>query len=412
VHLVVAPDKFKGSLTAREVADRIAAGIARVAPDVAIARVPVADGGDGTVDAALAAGFTRVAVRAHGPTGAPVDTAFAVREGLAVIEMADVSGLRLLDPGGLDALRASSSGVGEVIRAALDHGCHTVVLGIGGSASTDGGAGMLAALGARLFDAAGTELPPGGGALSTLERVDLSGLDPRLAQTRVVVASDVDNPLLGPYGAAAVYGPQKGATPADVALLDAALARWDEVLGRALQGTPAGRSWDGMRDRPGAGAAGGVGYAAMGVLGGALEPGIGLIMDLVRFAEHVPGAGLVITGEGSLDQQTLSGKAPAGVAAAAQAAGVPVIAVCGRLALTEDELHTAGFAGAYALTDIEPDLRRCLDHAGPLLEALAQKMARDWLAEPRPVTPGEGRESQSQANHLRAPGTQVSELGG
>jgi len=227
-----------------------------------------------------------------------------------------------------------------------------------------------------------------------------------------VVASDVDNPLLGPYGAAAVYGPQKGATPADVALLDAALARWDEVLGRALQGTPAGRSWDGMRDRPGAGAAGGVGYAAMGVLGGALEPGIGLIMDLVRFAEHVPGAGLVITGEGSLDQQTLSGKAPAGVAAAAQAAGVPVIAVCGRLALTEDELHTAGFAGAYALTDIEPDLRRCLDHAGPLLEALAQKMARDWLAEPRPVTPGEGRESQSQANHLRAPGTQVSELGG
>ena len=226
MHLVVAPDKFKGSLTAREVADHIAAGIAREAPDVAIARVPVADGGDGTVDAALAAGFTRVAVRAHGPTGAPVETAFAVREGVAVIEMADVSGLRLLSPGGLDALHASSFGVGEVIRAALDQGCHTVVLGIGGSASTDGGAGMLVALGARLFDTAGNELPLGGGALSALERVDLSGLHPRLAQIRVVVASDVDNPLLGPHGAAAVYGPQKGATPTDVVLLDASLARW------------------------------------------------------------------------------------------------------------------------------------------------------------------------------------------
>ena len=241
MHLVVAPDKFKGSLTAREVADHIAAGIAREAPDVAIARVPVADGGDGTVDAALAAGFTRVAVRAHGPTGTPVETAFAVREGVAVIEMADVSGLRLLSPGGLDALHASSFGVGEVIRAALDQGCHTVVLGIGGSASTDGGAGMLAALGARLFDAAGNELPLGGEALSALERVDLSGLHPRLAQIRMVVASDVDNPLLGPRGAAAVYGPQKGATPADVVLLDASLARWDAVLSRTPGGSPAGR---------------------------------------------------------------------------------------------------------------------------------------------------------------------------
>jgi glycerate 2-kinase len=381
MHFVVAPDKFKDSLTAREVADHIAAGIARVAPDVAIARVPVADGGDGTVDAALAAGFTRVAVRAHGPTGALVDSAFAVREGVAVIEMAGVSGLRLLSPGALDALRASSFGVGEVIRAAVDQGCHTVVLGIGGSASTDGGAGMLAALGARLFDVAGNELPPGGGALSALDRVDLSGLHPRLADTRVVVASDVDNPLLGPHGAATVYGPQKGATPADVVLLDASLARWDAVLSRTLAGTAAGRPGTGAtRDRPGAGAAGGVGYAAMAVLGGVLEPGIGLILDLVRFADYLPGAGLVITGEGSLDEQTLSGKAPAGVAAAAGAAGVPVVAVSGRLALAEDKLHAAGFARAYALTDIEPDLLRCLANAGPLLETLAQRIARDWLA--------------------------------
>jgi glycerate 2-kinase len=381
MHVVVAPDKFKGSLTAGEVADHIAAGIARVAPNVAIVRVPVADGGDGTVDAALTAGFTRVAVGAHGPAGSLVETAFAVRGGVAVIELAGVSGLGLLPAGRLDALGASSFGVGEVIRAALDRGCHTVVLGIGGSASTDGGAGMVAALGARLLDAAGNELPPGGGALSTLERVDLSGLHPRLARTRVVVASDVDNPLLGPHGAAAVYGPQKGATPADVVLLDASLARWDAVLSRALAGTAGGQPGKGaMRDRPGAGAAGGVGYAAMAVLGGVLEPGIGLILDLVRFAGYLPGAGLVITGEGSLDQQTLSGKAPAGVAAAAAAAGVPVVAVSGQLALARDKLHAAGFARAYALTEIEPDPRRCLANAGPLLETLAQIIARDWLA--------------------------------
>ena len=224
MHVVVAPDKFKGSLTAREVAERVAAGIAAVAPEVPVVQVPVADGGDGTVDAALAAGFERVELRAEGPTGAPVDTAFAVREGVAVVEMADVSGLRLLPPEKLAALEASSYGTGEVVRAALDRGCHTVVLGIGGSASTDGGAGMLQALGARLLDAAGVELPRGGAALAALDRLDLSGLHSRLAQARVVVASDVDNPLLGTNGAAAIYGPQKGASPQDVAVLDAALA--------------------------------------------------------------------------------------------------------------------------------------------------------------------------------------------
>ncbi|MDN5856659.1 MAG: glycerate kinase, partial [Actinomycetia bacterium] len=230
MHVVVAPDKFKGSLTAREVADRIATGIAIAAPGVAVAAVPVADGGDGTVDAALAAGFERVELRAEGPTGAPVDTAFAVREGVAVIEMADVSGLRLLPPDGLAALVAGSYGTGEVVRAALDRGCHTIVLGIGGSASTDGGAGMLQALGARLLDAAGVELPRGGAALAALDLLDLSGLHPGLAKARVIVASDVDNPLLGPDGAAAVYGPQKGASSREVAVLDAALARWADVV--------------------------------------------------------------------------------------------------------------------------------------------------------------------------------------
>src|SRR6185437_10718089 len=230
MRVLVAPDKFKGSLTAREVAARVAAGIGAEAPGVEVEQVPVADGGDGTLDAAVAAGYTPVEVAAHGPTGEPVTTAFAARDGVAVVEMADVSGLALMMPDRLDALGASSYGTGEVIRAALDHGCREIVLGIGG------GAGMVAALGARLLSSDGRELGRGGAALADLARLDLSGLHPALAETRVVVASDVDNPLLGPNGAAAVYGPQKGASPSDVEALDAALARWADVVEAAVAG--------------------------------------------------------------------------------------------------------------------------------------------------------------------------------
>src|SRR5436309_2206675 len=195
-----APDKFKGTLTADEVAARIAAGIAAARPDVTVVEVPVADGGDGTVAAAIAAGFERVPVLAEGPLGDPVETAFALRDGVAVVEMADVSGLRLLLPDRLAARDASSYGTGQVVRAALDRGATTVTLGIGGSASTDGGAGLAQALGARLLDRAGAELPRGGAALAALDRIDLSGLHPRVGETHFVVASDVDHPLLGPTG--------------------------------------------------------------------------------------------------------------------------------------------------------------------------------------------------------------------
>jgi glycerate 2-kinase len=390
MHVLAAPDKFKGSLTAREVAERIAAGIEAETPQVPVVLAPVADGGDGTVDAALAAGFERVQVRAEGPTGEPVDTAIAVREGVAVVEMADVSGLRRLPQGRLAPLEASSFGTGEVIRAALEHGCRTIVLGIGGSASTDGGAGLVQALGVRLLDSAGEELPRGGGALARLAQVDLSGLDPRLVKTRLIVASDVDNPLTGPRGAAAVYGPQKGASPENVESLDAALSRWARLVAAS---TPARKS-AGVDELPGAGAAGGVGFAAMAVVGGELRPGIDLILDLLGFHEKLKGARLVITGEGSLDEQTLSGKAPQGVAAAAAAVGVPVVAVCGRLLLTVDRLRGAGIQQAYALTDIEPDVQRCLAEAGPLLEQRVQALARDWLSEPEP---SESREEASRS---------------
>jgi glycerate 2-kinase len=373
VRVVVAPDKFKGSLTAAQVAARVAAGLTRAAPGVDVAKVPVADGGDGTLDAALSTGYRRVPVRAEGPTVEQVDTAYAERDGVAVVELADVSGLGRLPAGRLAARTASSYGTGQVVRAALDAGCRRIVLGIGGSACTDGGAGMVQALGGRLRDARGAEVGRGGAALAAVRSVDLADLHPALRETEVVVASDVDNPLLGPRGAAAVYGPQKGASPADVAGLDAALARWAEAVHRATGVDAAGM--------PGAGAAGGVGFAALAVLGATLQPGIDLILDLVGFPAALPGARLVITGEGSLDEQTLHGKAPAGVAAAARSAGIPVVAVAGRSLLSLAELEPAGILAAYVLSDVEPDPQRCMTEAGPLLEQLAARIAADWLTD-------------------------------
>jgi glycerate 2-kinase len=371
VRIVVAPDKFKGSLSAPQVAARVAAGLAGAAPGVDVMQVPVADGGDGTLEAAQSAGYRRVQVRAEGPTGELVDTAYAERDDVAVVELADVSGLGRLPGGRLAAGTASSYGTGQVIVAALDAGCRRVVLGIGGSACTDGGAGMVQALGGRVADARGEEVGRGGAALAAVRSLDLAGLHPALSSAEVVVASDVDNPLLGPRGAAAVYGPQKGASPADVAELDAALARWADAVRRAT-------GLD-LAATPGAGAAGGVGFAAVAVLGGTLQPGIELVLDLVGFPAALSGAGLVITGEGSLDRQTLHGKAPAGVAAAARSSGVPVVAVAGRSLLSSDDLAAAGIRAAYALTDLEPDPVRCMTEAGPLLELLAAKVARDWL---------------------------------
>jgi glycerate kinase len=372
--VLVAPDKFKGSATAPEVAARVAAGLRAAAPGVDVRGIPVADGGEGTLDAAEAAGFRRVGVQVAGPTGEPLDAALAIREGTAVVEMAAASGLAVLPGGRRAPLGATSLGTGQLVRAALELGCTTVVLGVGGSACTDGGAGLLTGLGARLLDADDAGLPHGGGALVRLHRVDLTGLDPRLGQVRVVLASDVDNPLLGPDGAAAVYGPQKGASADDVAALEAGLARWRDALGAAL-GTEA---WT-AADQPGAGAAGGVGYACLAALGAQRRRGIDVVLELTAFAELLPGADLVVTGEGSLDAQTLQGKAPAGVAAAARAAGIPVVAVTGRCLLGADELHAAGIGAAYALTDLEADPQRCMAEAGPLLERLAARIARDRL---------------------------------
>ncbi|GAA0908838.1 glycerate kinase [Streptomyces thermoalcalitolerans] len=371
--VLVAPDKFKGSLTAVRVAERVTAGLRRVVPDLEVEALPVADGGDGTVDAAVAAGFERREVRVTGPLGDEVTAAFALRGDTAVVEMAEASGLQRLPAGVLAPLEASTCGSGELLRAALDAGARTIVFGVGGSATTDGGAGMLSALGARFLGADGKPVPPGGGGLAGLVEADLSGLDGRLGSVELVLASDVDNPLTGPKGAAAVYGPQKGASPQDVRTLDAALAHF----ARVLEGAVGARAAE-YAVSPGAGAAGGVGYGAL-LLGARFRPGIEVMLEVLGFAPALRRASLVITGEGSLDAQTLHGKAPAGVAAAACAAGKEVVAVCGRLALAPEELDRAGIRRAYALTEIEPDVSRCVADAGPLLERVAEQIARDFL---------------------------------
>ncbi|MDX2592394.1 glycerate kinase [Streptomyces sp. WI03-4A] len=371
--VLVAADKFKGSLTAVQVAERVTAGLRRIVPGLEVEALPVADGGDGTVDAAVAAGFERREVRVAGPLGDEVTAAFALRDGTAVVEMAEASGLQRLPAGVFAPLTSSTYGSGELLRAALDAGARTIVFGVGGSATTDGGAGMLAALGARFLDEDGEPVPPGGGGLAELARADLSGLDPRLSSVELVLASDVDNPLTGPKGAPAVYGPQKGASPAEVATLDAALAHLAKVL-EAEAGARAAEH----AAAPGAGAAGGIGYGAL-LLGARFRPGIEVMLDVLGFAPALERADVVITGEGSLDEQTLHGKAPAGVAAAARAAGRTVVAVCGRLALSEEALRGAGIARAYPLTSVEPDVARCIADAGPILERVAERIARDLL---------------------------------
>jgi glycerate 2-kinase len=420
-YILLVPDKFKGSLTAPEVAAHLAAGIRRAWPGAAIVAAPVADGGDGTVDAAVAAGYRRVEATVRGPDDRPVTAAFAFRDETAVIEAAEACGLRRLPEGRRLPLTATSAGVGDLIAAALAMGARRIVLGIGGVATTDGGAGMVQALGGRLLDETGNDLGPGGAALRSLRTLRLpspasealppapgealppaaealppapgealppaagaSAPLPLLGGIEVLVASDVDNPLLGPHGAAAIYGPQKGASPSGVAVLEQGLARWAEVAEEALGYPEAGRP----RDAPGAGAAGGLGFAAIAFLGAAIRPGIELLLELTGFARKLRGARAVITGEGSLDAQTLHGKAPAGVARAAAAAAVPVIAVSGVRSLTTDQLRAAHFDAAYALSEIEPDARRCLADAGRLVEKTAEQLTRDHLAPSAAAGPG------------------------
>jgi glycerate kinase len=374
MRIVVAPDKFKGSLPAAGVAAAVAAGLRAALGDAEIVTMPVADGGEGTVDAAVAAGFERVPVTATGPGGDPGRASYARRGEVAVVELAGVCGLARLPGGRLAPLTASSFGAGEVLRAALDAGARRIIFGVGGSASTDGGAGLLQALGARVLDGRGEPVGPGGAGLGDVATLDLTGLHPAFRSGgALVLAADVVSPLTGPDGAAVVYGPQKGASPDQVARLDAGLRRWAGVVAAAV-----GQDWS---RAAGAGAAGGVGFAALTVLGARLRPGIEVVLELTGFASWLAGADLVITGEGSLDAQSLAGKAPVGVARMAARHGVPVVAVAGRCTLTARELAAAGIGAVYSLTDLEPDLERCHAEAAGLLRRAGQIIARERLTE-------------------------------
>jgi glycerate kinase len=372
VRIVVAPDSFKGSLSAEDAAVAIGNGIARVLPDAEAVLRPIADGGEGTVAAAIRAGYRPETARVSGPDGRPVDATFAVEGTTAVLELASAAGLGLLTAPA--PTTATTRGVGELVRAALDTGARRIVLGLGGSAATDAGAGLLQALGVRLLDADGNEIPSGGLGLARLHRIELSGRDERLLDTEVVVAVDVDNPLTGPDGAAAVFGPQKGATPEQVAALDAALDRFAAVVHSDLGIDVTG--WPAM------GAAGGTTAGLFAVLspgGVSVVPGGGLVCDLVGLDEALEGAALVITGEGSLDEQTLHGKGPAEVAARARRAGVPCLGMAGVVRLSPGQLTGAGFVAAAALTDVEPDVDRCLADPERILAQLAAEVVPPLL---------------------------------
>ncbi len=325
--IVIAPQGFKGNLTALEVARAIEAGVKRIVPDALTVLKPMADGGEGTVQALVdATGGEIITTGVTGPLGEPVNAHWGILNDrvTAVIEMAAASGLPLVPPEKRNPLITTTYGTGELILAALDKGCRKLIIGIGGSATNDGGAGMAQALGARLLDAGGKELAPGGAALADLEHVDITNLDPRLAGFEVTLACDVNNPLCGPRGASAIYGPQKGATPELVAQLDAALSHYADVVRKDLGAD--------VQDVAGAGAAGGLGMGLMVFLKARLIPGIDVVIEATNLVADLAGADLVFTAEGRIDCQSAMGKVPTGVALKAKEFGSPVIAIAGEVA--------------------------------------------------------------------------------
>ncbi|EPT7044470.1 glycerate kinase [Cronobacter sakazakii] len=377
--IVIAPDSFKESLSAMDVAKAIEAGFREIYPQAHYVCVPMADGGEGTVEAMVAAtGGQIITAPVTAPLGNKVDGFFGLLgDGeTAVVEMAAASGLHLVPTAQRDPRITTSYGTGELILAALELGVKAIIIGIGGSATNDGGAGMMQALGARFLDGEGRELAHGGAALAGLERLDLSTLDPRLAQVSVTAACDVDNPLCGEKGASAVFGPQKGATPAMVTELDAALRRFGEQLEAAT-----GKA---IISAPGAGAAGGMGAALLGMLNAELRPGIEIVIESLGLAQAVRDADLVITGEGRLDSQSIHGKTPVGVARVAKQFQRPVVAIAGSLTPDYQIVHEHGIDAAFSVIDRIVTLQEALDDAERNLRVTARNVAALWrLAENR-----------------------------
>jgi glycerate kinase len=371
VRIVIAPQEFKGSLSATEAARAIAEGLHRTLPDAELDLAPMADGGPGTVEALVTAGGgRRLTTTVADPLGRPVEAGWGLLEEgrTAVIEMAAASGLVLLRPEERDARRASTYGTGQLIAAALDAGCRRLIIGLGGSATNDGGAGMAQALGARLTDDKDRDLPPGGAALTGLARIDVSRLDGRLRHCQVLGATDVTNPLCGPQGASAVYGPQKGASRADVEELDVALARYAAVIERDL-----GKQ---VAEVPGAGAAGGIGAGLIAFLDAELRSGAELVAEVVGLEKRIAAADLVVTGEGRLDAQTAYGKTVATVARLAQGQGRPVVALAGRVDDAQAACSSLGLEAALSIVPGPLPETEVMARAPELLSTAAETLGR------------------------------------
>ncbi len=366
MRIVIAPAAFKHSLSAAQAAERIRAGLQRALPSADLQLIPIADGGNGTLEAFLAQDGQRIAFTVEGPLGETVNAAYGLLPTghTAVIEMALASGIELIPQG--DALHASTYGTGQLMQAALDAGARRFIIGMGGSATVDGGAGCLQALGVRLLDAQNQDIGRGGGSLNQIAHIDTSKLDPRWHDTEVIIASDVTNPTLGPDGAAAVFGPQKGASSAQVQQLEANLRHFFTLMAEQL-------SVD-VRQTPGGGAAGALAAGLMAVLSGRIESGIDLVLAHSRFTEHLQGADLVITGEGRMDAQTIYGKGPVGIAAQARAHGVPTVALVGALDADDALLHKHGLHAVLPIADRPMVLQSALARGGDLLEAAALRL--------------------------------------
>ena len=371
MRVVIAPDSYKGSVSAVGVAAALERGVLRVFPQAEVRKIPIADGGEGTVEALVTAtGGEMKQARVRGPLGESVEACWGILgDGqTAVIEMAAASGLPLVPPDRRDPRITTTYGTGELIRAALDAGLLRIIIGIGGSATNDGGTGMAQALGAKFLAADGAELSPGGGALARLATIDLSGLDPRLTETEITVACDVDNPLCGQRGASAVFGPQKGATPAMVAELDAALGHF---AGCAQAAT--GRN---VAELAGAGAAGGLGAGLLFFTPAKLRPGVEIVLETVKFVDVVKEAAFVITGEGRTDFQTAYGKAPVGVAKVAKQFSVPVFCISGGLGDGADDVLAQGIDATMSICSRPLSLEECMRDGATLIEEAAARLCR------------------------------------
>lgn len=378
--IIIAPDSFKGSLDSAEISRRIAEGIRRIVPGAELVLMPVADGGEGTVDAFLTgASGTMQFATVHGPLGITVPAAYGLLpDGTGVIEMAAASGLPLVSENRRNPMRTTTRGTGELILALLDGGCRRIIIGIGGSATNDGGVGMAQALGVSFTDGEGRELGNGGGSLSALARIDRSGIDARLADCEIVIASDVTNPLVGERGASVVYGPQKGATSEMVRVLDANLRHLADMI----------EAESGLRvhDLPGAGAAGGLGAGLIAFCGARIASGIDTVLDAVGFDAAVSGADLVITGEGRIDGQSVYGKVPVGVATRACAATrtrptkLPVVAIVGGIGSGAEAVYGYGIDAIVSIANGPMSLAEAIAQTGPLLADAAERVMRLLVA--------------------------------